>query len=69
MHYTAMKLMHDILMQYRTPKGAWTKLQLLALDVKWPPDHGWIKRVVGMELTERQFQQFTGQNPDQQELF
>jgi hypothetical protein len=26
-------------------------------------------QVVGMELTDRQFQQFTGKNPDQGELF
>ena len=69
MHHTAMKLTHDILMQYRTPAGLWRKVQLQALGLSWPPDHGWIKRVVGMELTERQFQQFTGHNPNQQELF
>lgn len=56
-------------MQHRTPKGAWTKVQLMALGLKWPPVHGWIKEVVGKELTERQFQQFTGKNPAQSELF
>lgn len=64
-----MKLTHDLLMQYRTPKGLWRKVQLHALGLAWPPPHGWIKQVVGMELTERQFQQFTGKNPDQGELF
>ena len=64
-----MKLTYDLLMQYRTPAGLWRKVQLQALGLSWPPPHGWIKQVVGKEITERQFQQFTGQNPDQGDLF
>ena len=63
-----MKLTHDILMQYRKPAGLWRKVQLQALGLSWPPAHGWIKQVVGMELTERQFQQLIGKKPDQKEL-
>lgn len=64
-----MKLTHDHLMQYRTPKGAWLKVQLQALGLTWPPQRGWMKQVVGMELTEQQWQQFTGENPKQEALF
>ena len=64
-----MKLTHELLMQYRTPAGLWRKVQLQALGLSWPPPYGWIKQVVGKEITERQFQQFTGKNPDQKELF
>ena len=69
MHHTTMKLTHDLLMQYRTPAGLWRKVQLDALGLSWPPPHGWIKQVVGMELTERQFQQFTGNQSGQRDLF
>lgn len=69
MHHTVMKLTHELLMQYRTPTGLWRKVQLQALGLSWPPPNGWIKQVVGKEITERQFQQFTGKNPDQHELF
>lgn len=56
-------------MQYRTPAGLWRKVQLDALGLSWPPPHGWMKQVVGMELTNEQFNQFTGKNPDQSDLF
>ncbi|ABM40171.1 hypothetical protein [Polaromonas naphthalenivorans] len=64
-----MKLTREILMQYRRPKGMWTRAQLQALGVSWPPKHGWIKEVIGKELTEQQFDQFTGKNPAQGGLF
>ena len=64
-----MKLTLEILMQYRTPKGLWRKVQLQALGLSWPPPHGWIKQVVGMELSDLQFYQFTGKNTDQGTLF
>lgn len=64
-----MKLTHELLMQYRTPAGLWRKVQLDALGLSWPPPHGWMKQVVGMELTNEQFNQFTGKNPDQSDLF
>lgn len=64
-----MKLTHELIMQYRTPKGGWRKAQIEALGLTWPPQKGWVKEVVGMELTDRQFHQFTGKNPAQLDLF
>lgn len=47
-------------MQHRTPKGGWLKVQLEALGVSWPPSKGWARGAVGMNLTDKQFLQFTG---------
>jgi len=41
------------IMKFRTDKGAWTKPQIEALGIDWPPRKGWIDRVVGKELSER----------------
>ena len=40
-------------MDNRTDRGAWTKPQIEALGIDWPPRKGWIDRVVGEELSER----------------
>ena len=36
----------------KTSKGAWNAKQLSCLGVDWPASTGWIKRAVGMEITE-----------------
>jgi hypothetical protein len=64
-----MELTYALLMQHRTPKGGWTKAQLQALGLRWPPPQGWIKDVVGKELTIGQWLQFTGDNLEMSELF
>jgi len=63
------KLTHELILQYRSPKGGWKKSQLAALGVSWPPKKGWTKEVVGMELTDQQFQQFTGKSSIGFDLF
>jgi hypothetical protein len=35
-----------------TARGGWTKRQLEALGVDWPPQKGWIERVVGTHINE-----------------
>lgn len=37
--------------QHKTKNGAWTRKQLTALGVEWPPEKGWKKRAVGNVLT------------------
>ena len=64
-----MKLTRELLMRHRTPKGAWTKTQMLAIGLTWPPKPGWREGVVGKRLTDQQFHQFTGINPAQGLLF
>ena len=66
-------------MAHRTARGAWTRAQLQALGLQWPPLQGWIDSVVGQELTDAQVKQFKdntiprkGQaaaNPNQLDLF
>jgi hypothetical protein len=41
-----------------TGGNAWTKAQLAALGIAWPPAHGWRRRVVGTQITEAKRVQF-----------
>lgn len=65
--YVAMKAMNDEAIEashglspvvdrtwikaHKTPGGGWTKAQLRALGVSWPPQKGWLSRIVGQPLT------------------
>lgn len=49
-----MKISREFIMEHRTDRGAWTKAQLSAIGVKWPPEKGWINRVVGRGISEDQ---------------
>lgn len=40
--------------RYRTEAGAWRAVQLAAIDVAWPPTHGWIDAVCGTRITRLQ---------------
>jgi hypothetical protein len=42
----------DWLMRHRTKRGAWTRYQILALGIGWPPSQGWVKRLVGCDITD-----------------
>ncbi len=74
----AMQLTREYIMKHRTARGAWTRAQIEALGLEWPPRKGWIDTVIGRELTEaqaRQFQNTTTKkqakavSPDQMPLF
>lgn len=39
------------IMAARTPRGGWTKAQLLEWGISWPPEKGWAKRLTGDEST------------------
>lgn len=41
----------DEIMAARTPRGGWTKEQLLKWGVPWPPEKGWAKRLTGDDST------------------
>lgn len=45
-----MKLTRTYIMKHRTDKGAWTKPQIEALGIDWPPRKGWINRVINREI-------------------
>jgi len=42
----------------KTRNGGWTQQQLAALGITWPPQHGWIGRVLGIEITPEQREAF-----------
>ena len=63
------RLTSQLIHANRTPAGAWTRAQVEALGVKWPPRHGWIYRLHGKEITEDQWRQFmAGRNVRSKEL-
>ena len=43
---------------HRTAKGAFTRVQVEALGLKWTPPAGWVKRLVGTEISEDQAKNF-----------
>lgn len=46
--------------KHKTGKGGWTKKQLVALGVEWPPTKGWKKIVIGHALTDEKVRAFEG---------
>lgn len=53
-----MKITREMIMEARTPRGAWNKPQLEAIGVTWPPTGGWITWVGNREYTEEQVDRF-----------
>jgi hypothetical protein len=43
---------------HRTDKGGITKAQVEALGLKWTPPAGWVKRLVGTEISDEQARKF-----------
>lgn len=46
---------HEEIEAAKTPKGGWTKAQLAAWGVSWPPEKGWRQRVTTGGLKHRRF--------------
>ena len=46
------------IMRHRTPRGAWTRVQIEALGLEWPPMQGWISDIEGVVISPQQAQQF-----------
>ena len=44
----------DYILANTTNNGAWTKSQIEALGMTWPPITGWIDRACGIELSPEQ---------------
>lgn len=47
-----MVITKEYILNNRTKAGAWTKSQIIALGVNYPPSTGWIDRAVGTEISE-----------------
>lgn len=46
------------IMNHRTKKGSWTRSQIQALGIEWPPRNGWIDEIVGTTISPEQQMQF-----------
>lgn len=44
--------------QHQSGNGGWTRDQLEVLGVSWPPREGWIRRVIGMEISDENRERF-----------
>ena len=65
-----MLVTREWIFEHRTRKGAWTRAQLAAIGVSWPPISGWVSRVVGSTISEEDKRQFeTNKEPLTKELF
>jgi hypothetical protein len=52
------EITREYIMKHRTKRGSWTRVQVLALGINWPPHQGWIDEVIGNVLTAEQANQF-----------
>lgn len=55
---TMIELSKDIIESARTPNGGFTKSQLAAIGVGWPPPENWIDEMVGTMITPSQLTAF-----------
>jgi hypothetical protein len=46
-------LTYEYIHQHKTRNGGWTKRQLKALGLEWPPQSGWIAGVCGKSIAEQ----------------
>jgi len=54
----AVKIDRNFVLEHRTSNGGWNSSQLAALGVEWPPQRGWINRLVERELSQEQIKTF-----------
>ena len=48
----------DWIHKHKTKRGAWTKHQIEALGIEWPPRQGWIEGMDGEYINHSQARQF-----------
>ena len=53
-----MIITREYIFKHITKRGAWTKVQLSAIGIEWPPQKGWIDRIEGKYITDQQAKQF-----------
>ena len=47
---------------HATARGGWTREQLKAIGVPWPPPKGWLRAVIGTSITDEQRRMFESQS-------
>jgi hypothetical protein len=58
-----MRITRDLIERGRGENGAWTRAQLHLLGIAWPPERGWIDRVIDREISEEAAQAFLQRDP------
>ncbi len=53
-----MQLTRDHVAAAKSKSGGWTKKQLAAIGVSWPPAKGWADKVCGKEVSADALRQF-----------
>ena len=53
-----MKITKHFLMENRTAKGGWTRAQIEALGIQYPPKHGWHEEIIGKEFSQAEVDAF-----------
>ena len=53
-----MLITKDYINTHKTDKGAWTKDQIQALGIEWPPSNGWMRKIIGTELADENAARF-----------
>jgi hypothetical protein len=48
-----------------SPKGGWSRKQLAAIGVSWPPPKGWKKKLIGTRITDEDANIFLGKSKAQ----
>lgn len=51
-------LTRELIEAARTPNGGFTKSQLAAIGIAWPPPQDWIEQKIGERITKTQLDQF-----------
>jgi len=46
------------IMNFRTERGAWTRVQIESLGIEWPAKKGWITELLGAEIGPEQAKKF-----------
>jgi len=58
-----MIITREYINEHKTEKGAWTKSQILALGVEWPPEKGWQREVEGFDISDENRKIFESKIP------
>lgn len=53
-----MKLTRAMIDSGKSDRGGWNRPQLELLGVQWPPQQGWPARIIGREISARDYERF-----------
>ena len=53
------RLTRELIEQHKTARGGWTRAQLQAIGVGWPPPRGWVQAAIDREISPEDFRVFT----------